>query len=268
MTDSDLDALPDEIEPLVGSSPTDPDTDQDGFMDGIEWVLGTSPADPTSIPDPKPAMRSYAYQVQDQIRVFCGVFPADPAMVGCFRFLVGSDTFRNAPEGDPLTGLGIVDITSFFTLLGTSFTEAKFHGLTLVGFNVDLPTYLLVNHGQLNVALAATLADTPVVEQLYLGVQGTTGYVLGGGPAMPGGAASFAIQPLDPVPLPQDELPEYCEVGFGNATPVGIASVEYTVTSAACAPDGLLYCIDADCTALAGQTFVLVDYGFLQSKTQ
>ena len=67
--------------------------------------------------------------------------------------------------------------------------------------------------------------------------------------------------------MPSDETPDYCEVGFSEGTPSGVATLEFTVLSAQCQPDGLLYCIDADCTALASQTFMMLDYGFLQAAS-
>jgi hypothetical protein len=266
--DVDLDGLLDEVEPYIGADATNADTDGDGYIDGAEWTLGSDPKDPASIPTLQPAVRSCAYKTNDQIRVFCAVYPANLDYVSTFRLLVGSTTFKYAQDGDPGVGLGIVDISGILPLLAGSFTRTTFKGLDLVGFNFDLPYYLLENHGQLNVAWAANLAGSPVVDQLYLGLQGGNAYVLGaGGPTTPG-AVSCVIQPMGAVPPTPDETPEYCAVGFSSGSPVGLASVEFSVTNASCEPDGLLYCIAADCSALAGQSFVMVDYGYLQSKTQ
>jgi len=98
-------------------------------------------------------------------------------------------------------------------------------------------------------------------------VQGSTSLVLSNGPATAAGQPSYAIQPLDPSGGGGGgDDPEYCSLGFDAGTPVGVGSVEYSVTSASCQPDGLLFCVGVDCTALQGQKMMMIDYGFLQSK--
>jgi len=44
--DTDSDGIPDSMEELIGTDPTDPDTDADGLTDGQEWLQGTDPTDP------------------------------------------------------------------------------------------------------------------------------------------------------------------------------------------------------------------------------
>ena len=264
--DSDADGLPDEVERLIKTSCSLEDSDGDGFNDSTEWILKSDPRDAASMPDPQPGLRACAYEADGQLRVFCAVFPANLDMIDSFHMMIGSREFDYAVEGDPGTGIGLYDVSGLLGTMAHDFTESSFLGLQIIGFAFDLDRSLLVNDGPLNVGWGATLAGVKVTDQLYLATQGGSNYVLAGGPTMPGGAASFVINPMSPVPPPAEEVPEYCEVGFGEGTAVGLASVEYTVTSAGCEPDGLLFCIDADCDALGGQTFTLVDYGYLQDK--
>src|SRR5688572_28597957 len=109
--DSDHDGLSDEFEPYCGGAVHNADTDYDGFGDGAEWVLGSDLCDRTSVPDALPAVRSYAYDAEGQVRVFCAVYPADLDLIGSFHFLIGSQEFGLATEGDPGTGIGIYDIS-------------------------------------------------------------------------------------------------------------------------------------------------------------
>lgn len=266
--DQDLDGLADEVERFLGANSSLADTDYDGYSDGVEWVLSSDLTDPDSLPDARPAIRSYAYESLGQIRVFCAVYPANLDFVSTFRLLVGSREFTEADEGDPGTGIGIYDVSGLIPLLAHSYTHTQYLGLELAAFNMDFDPSLLRESGPLNIAWAATIAGVEVVDQIYLGIEGTTSYLLAATPAMAGGGSDFTIQPLGPVPPLGDEVAEYCSIGLSDGTPVGLASVEFSVTTADCLPDGLLYCIDADCSALAGQTFILVDYGYLQSKAR
>jgi hypothetical protein len=264
--DLDEDGLSDEVESVTGSDFTVADTDGDGYGDGAEWVLGADPADPGSLPDPRPAVRSTAYEVGDKIRVFCAVFPANLDLVQSFCLLIGSTSFEGAPEGDPGSGIGIYDASGLLGGYVGSFTQTTYLGLSLVGFDFDLDRTLLLAAGDLYVAWTARIAEVVVVDQLLLGVEGATEFVLAAGSAAPGSGSTLVAQPLALVPPPGDEIPEYCAVGFSDGTSVGLASVQYDVTSAECEPDGLLYCIDDDCTSLEGQSFLLIDYGYLQSR--
>lgn len=265
--DMDCDGLTDEVERFLGANPTCADSDYDGAKDGAEWLLGSDLNDAASLPDPHPAIRSCAYEAMGQIRVFCAVFPANLDFVDSFRLIVGSSEFGYSTEGDPGTGLGLFDVSAFLAYVAHSFTNTQHVGLELAGFTIDLDPSLLEESGSLNIGWASKIAGVEVVDQIYLGIEGTTKFMLAGSPTM-GSAGSFTIQPLSPVPPPGDEDSEYCKIGLSDGAPVGLASVEFSVTTADCEPDGLLYCIDVDCTALAGQKFVMVDYGYLQSKAQ
>jgi hypothetical protein len=263
--DQDEDGLNDEVEKVCGTDRAVGDSDGDGFSDGCEWVLGSDPRDPNSVPDPRPAVRACAYEAGGQIRVFCGVYPANLDFVDSFHVYLGSPAYDQAPQGDPGSGVGLFDISSLLIGVAGSYTETTFLGLSLVGFDFDIDRCLLAQNGRLNVAFASKLAGVLVADQLMLGVQGATDYVIAGGPAVAGTAATLGMAPLEPIPPPDEDDQDYCAITLSDGTSVGVASVEYQVTSAACEPGGLLYCVSADCGALAGQTFVLVDYGYLQS---
>jgi hypothetical protein len=185
-------------------------------------------------------------------------------MIGSFHCLVGSPKFTLAPEGDPGTGIGIIDITPILPSATHSYTRTQYLGLELVGFSFDLDRDQVIQNAPLNVGWAAKLADVCCCDQLLLAVQGSTHLILAGGPAIAPGAPSYSIQPLDPSGGGEDA--EYCALGFDSGQTVGVGSIEYSVTSASCQPDGLLFCVGADCTALQGQKFLMIDYGFLQSK--
>ena len=43
--DTDVDGIPDDGEPVVGTDPANPDTDGDGLLDGTELLQGTDPLD-------------------------------------------------------------------------------------------------------------------------------------------------------------------------------------------------------------------------------
>jgi len=266
--DADGDGLSDEMEKFAGSNMFVADTDGDGFGDGAEWVLRGNPIDAAAVPVPWPSVRTYAYEVGDRIRVSCTVFPADPRFYGGFRLLVGSPEFVISPHGDPGSGVGIYDVTSWLATLAGAYTETTFLGLSCIGFHFDLERSLLEQVGRMNIAAVATLANVTVVDQICLGVEGATHFVLAAGPVDPGGGGALTTQPLPPIPPPDDEVPEYCAVTLSEGKSVGLASIEYEVTDAGCEPGGLLYCIDADCTALAGQTILLIDYGYLNSLGQ
>jgi hypothetical protein len=262
--DADLDGLPDEVELVVGGSPFLADTDGDGFSDAIEFVCGSRLDDPTSTPDVKPALKTCAYEVGDRIRVFCAIYPANLDMVSSFHCVVGSPKFTFAPEGDPGTGIGILDITSLLPSITHSYTRTQYLGLDLVGFSFDLDRDLTLQNAPLNIGCAAKLAGVCCCDQMLMAVQGATHLVLAGGPTIAPGLSSYTINPLDPTG--GGEEAEYCSLGFDSGQSVGVGSIEYSVTSASCQPDGLLFCVGADCTALQGQKFLMIDYGFLQSK--
>jgi hypothetical protein len=263
--DADLDGIPDEIENLIGGNPYLADTDGDGYSDAIEFVCGSRLDDPTSTPTPSPAMRTCAFETGGKIRVFCAVYPANLDLVKSFHCVIGSPNFTQAPEGDPGTGVGIIDVTSLLPSVTQSYTHTQYLGLDLVGFSFDLDRDQIIQNAPVNLGCAAKIADVVCCDQLLLTVQGTTHLVLAGGPVISPALSSFAIQPLDPTGGNGEEA-EYCSLGFDSGQSVGVGSIEYSVTSASCQPDGLLFCVGADCTALQGQKFLMIDYGFLQSK--
>jgi len=263
--DSDGDGMSDEFERFTDTNADVADTDDDGYDDGAEWVLRSDPNDSASVPDPKPAVRSYAYESAGMLRIQTLVYPADETLVDSFHLVAASPEFDNATEGDPGSGLGVIDLTDALPTLADGFCSSMFLGLPLLGFQIDFDLSAL-RSVPLVFGWATQIAGVEAIDQLYLGVQGSTSFVVAGGPALPSGLATFVAAPLQPIPPPTNEESEYCEVGFSDGTPTGVATIEYTVTSAACAPDGLLYCIDADCTALANQTFLMLDYGYLQQK--
>jgi hypothetical protein len=265
--DQDMDGLLDDIERLIGVDSLMVDTDGDGYDDGVEWLMRSDAADAASVPDPRPAVRTLCHQSNGEIRVFCALYPANLQFIESFHLLVGSPDFDLATEGDPGVAIGLYDISGLLPALSGSYTLTQFLGLDVIGFDFGLDPSLLTPSTPLNVAVSARLAGVPVADQSYLGVQGSTSYVISGGPAIGGSSASYIANPLNPIPPPSDETPEYCAIGFSGGSPVGVASVEFSVTSAECEPDGLLYCIDVDCMALQGQSFMMVDYGYLQSKS-
>jgi hypothetical protein len=262
--DSDFDGLPDEVECLVGGVPFLADTDGDGFGDAIEFVCGSRIDDPTSTPTIQPSLRLCAFETGGVIRVFCALYPAGLDLVSTFRCLIGSPNFTNAPEGDPGTGIGMFDITSVLPSVTRSYTHTSYLGLDLVGFTFDLDKNVVMQNAPVNLACVAKLAGVVCCDQLLLTTQGPTHLVLAGGPAISPGLSGYAIQPLDPSGSGEDQ--EYCSLGFDSGQSVGVGSIQYSVTSASCQPDGLLFCVGADCTALAGQKILMIDYGFLQSK--
>jgi hypothetical protein len=264
-TDYDGDGMSDEFERFTGTNAWVADTDDDGYDDGAEWLLRSDPTDQASIPDPHPAIRSYAYETAGVLRVYTLLYPADETLVDSFHLVAASPDFDNADEGDPGSGLGVIDLTDALPTLADGFCGSEFLGLPLVGFHIDFDLSVM-RSTPLVFGWATQLAGVEAIDQLYLGIQGATSYVVAGGPTIPSGMPTFVAAPLQPIPPPTNEESEYCEVGFSEGTPTGVATIEFTVTSAACAPDGLLYCIDADCTALANQTFLMLDYGYLQQK--
>ena len=264
-TDSDGDGLSDEFERFTDTNAHFADTDGDGYDDGAEWVLRADPNDSSSLPDPQPAIRSYAYEAGGALKLVTHFYPADETLVETFHLVAGSPDFIHAVEGDPGSGLGVIDLTDALPTLADSFCSSEFLGLPIVGFEISLDLSVL-RSAPLVFGWATRLAGIEAIDQVYLGIQGATSYVVAGGPTLPGGLPTFVAAPLQPIPPPNNEDSEYCEVAFSDGTPTGVATIEYTVTSAACQPDGLLYCIDADCTALANQTFLMLDYGYLQQK--
>lgn len=265
--DTDLDGLPDEVELLVGGSPLLSDTDGDGYSDALEFVCGSKLDDPTSMPKPKPSTRTCAYETAGRIRVFCAVYPANLDMVNTFHCVVGSQNFTVAPEGDPGSGVGIFEITPFLSAVAHSYTLAQNLGLDLVGFSFDFDRATLLKNAPVSIGFASKIADVDCADEITLTVQGSTSLVLSNGPATASGQTSYAIQPLDPSGGGSGgDDPEYCSLGFDSGTPVGVGSVEYAVTSASCAPDGLLFCVGVDCTSMQGQKMMMIDYGYLQSK--
>ncbi len=265
--DGDGDGLPDEFERFCGSSDNNLDSDGDGYPDGAEWVLWSDPTDPASQPDPRPAVRSHAYEVAGVLRIFTAFYPANIDLIESFHLLAASPEFDTATEGDPGSGLGVIDLTSLLPTIADGFCGSQFLGLDLVGFHSDFDLSVLRTATPLCLAFATKLAGVSAIDQIYIGVEGATAFMIAAGPSTPTGAALFVAQPLQPIPPPHEETPEYCAVDFSDGTPVGVATLEFVVTDADCEPDGLLYCIDTDCTALANQTFLMLDYGYLQAKS-
>jgi hypothetical protein len=50
--DSDNDGIPDDVERMIGTDPSNPDTDGDGYSDGVERLAGTDPRDMRSFIPP------------------------------------------------------------------------------------------------------------------------------------------------------------------------------------------------------------------------
>lgn len=266
-TDSDGDGLSDEFERFTATDEHDDDSDGDGYGDGAEWVLWSNPNDAATVPDPRPAVRSCAFESAGVLRVYTAFYPANVDLIDSFHLLAASPEFVSAPEGDPGSGLGVIELTSALPSMASGFCGSQFLGLDLVGFHIDLDFSVMRTAAPLCLAYATKLAGTTAVDQIYLGSEGATCFVVAAGPTLPTGAAVFTAEPLQPIPPPDEETPEYCAVDFSDGNPVGVATLEFVVTSAQCEPDGLLYCIDTDCTALANQTFLMLDYGYLQAKS-
>ncbi len=264
--DTDADGLSDEFERFSKTDSFDFDCDDDGYSDGAEWVLRSDPVDPASTPEVAPAVRSYAYESAGVLRVYTAFYPANVDLIDSFHVVAGSPNFVAAVEGDPGSGLGVIDLTSLIPTIATGFCASDFLGLDLVSFHFDVDLSVMRTAAPICLGFATKLAGIEAIDQLFLSSQGATSFVVAGGPALPSGLLSFAVQPLQPIPPPDDETPEYCSVAFSEGAPVGVATLEFVVNSADCEPDGLLYCIDADCTALDSQTFLMLDYGYLQSK--
>ncbi len=263
--DSDADGLSDEFERFSDTNADCADTDGDGYDDGAEWVLRSDPNDEFSLPDPGPAVRAYAYEAGGALRLSTTFYPADLDLIEGFAFVAASPEFTDAPEGDPGSGLGVIELSDVVPALATNVCTTAFLGLGLASFDMDFDLSLMKS-APLVFGWAVRLAGDESLDQLFVGVEGATNFVVASPGSVAGVAAALVAQPLQPVPPPAEEQPEYCAIGCSDGVPVGVATLEFTVTSAACAPDGLLYCIDTDCTALADQTFLMLDYGYLQGK--
>jgi len=263
--DSDGDGLSDDLEKFSDTNANNADTDDDGYDDGAEWVLRSDPNDASSLPDPRPALRTYAYEAEGVLRVSTTFYPSNLDLIEAFAFFAASPQFTDAVEGDPGSGLGVIDLSDVVPVLATNVCATSFLGLGLASFDMDIDLSVM-RSAPIVLGWAARLAGGETIDQLYLGTEGATNFVVASGGSVAGVGVALVAQPLQPVPPPSEENPEYCSIGFSDGVPVGVATLEYTVTSAACAPDGLLYCIDTDCTALADQTFLMLDYGYLQAK--
>jgi hypothetical protein len=263
--DSDSDGLSDELERFTDTNAHVADTDGDGYDDGAEWALRSDPNDPASLPDPRVAIRSWAYETEGVLRIATTFYPADLNLIDAFSFVAGSPEFTDAPEGDPRSGLGVIDLSGVVSILAKNVCSTSFLGLALASFDMDFDLTVL-RSTPLALGFAYRVAGSDAVEQVYLGSEGATQFMVGLGASAPGVGAALVAQPIQPIPPPNDEQPEYCAIGFSEGEAAGVATLEFTVTSSACEPDGLLYCIDADCAALDGQTFLMLDYGYLQSR--
>lgn len=263
--DADGDGLSDDLERFSDTNANCTDTDGDGYGDGAEWVLRSDPNDPQSLPDPHPALRGYVYEADGALRVSTAFYPADLDLIEGFAFVAGSPNFDAAIEGDPGTGLGVIDLSSVVPTLATNVCTTTFLGLGLASFDMDFDLSLL-RSTPLVFGWAARIAGGDALDEAFVSTEGATSFVIVSGPSVPGIGMALVAQPLQPIPPPTFEQPEYCEVGFSDGVPVGVATLEFTVNSAQCEPDGLLYCIADDCGALADQTFMMLDYGYLQGK--
>lgn len=264
--DADGDSLPDEVELIFHTQPYLSDSDGDSYSDGMEWLMRTDPLDPAQVPVPLPAIRSHAYETTAGIHVFTVLWPGNLALIDRVYAFYGSPYLDHAPEGDET--LGILDITPLIYSSLVQITSSEAEGFKLLSFTFRLTTGLMDSYSPLTVGLAMSIAGRPLVERMALFKQDDTRMVFFPDPSLVPGAGnptSFFFQPLSPGGGGGGD-PEYCltEVGAGDPTEAG--GIIYEVQSANCVPDGLLYCVAEDCQALAGQTLVTIDYGFLQSK--
>ena len=275
-SDVDLDGIPDEVELIFGLQPYVADTDGDGYRDGVEWTLRSDPLDSASQPTLQASLRSYAYETtQGNVKVFTMLFPGNVNLLDEFLVHLGSPNLTNAPLGD--RDMGILDFTPFLTSVPNQFTSSNSNGMGVVSFTFELSMSLVNTYAPLSVGVAANLVGTPVVDQMSLTRQNGTSMVFFPDPSVVPGAgqtpSNYWFLPLNPAPAVGGgggggggSDPEYCATTLDGGDPTGAGGIAYTVQSADCVPDGLLYCVDSDCDSLAGQTLILIDYGFLKSK--
>jgi hypothetical protein len=264
--DSDGDSLPDQVELIFGTQPFIKDSDGDLYSDGLEWVMRTDPIDPASLPVPYPGVRSYAYETSSGVEVFTALWPGNLNLIDRVFAFYGSPNLDNVPEGDET--LGILDITPFLYSSLVQFSSNDAEGFRLVSFTIRISSSLMDAYSPLSVGLAFSIAGRPLVERMALHKQGDCRMVFFPDPSQvpgSGNPTSFFFQPLAPGG-DGGEDPEYCLTEVGAGDPTGAGGMIYQVQSADCVPDGLLYCVAEDCQALAGQTLVTIDYGFLQAK--
>jgi hypothetical protein len=274
--DQDGDGLPDELESILGSEMLFRDSDGDTFPDGLEWIGRSDPLDPLDHPLLRPAMRCFAYELNGQIKVFLGLFPADLDVLDSFSAFLGNESIKGT-SGNEL--IGIVNITGILATAVRSVTAQPLLGTTLAGFTLDIPITTLDQYSPLCVGISASVAGVTLVDEVTLVKRGgrrmslaseTAGTSGGGGTGV---GFVMALLPLDPYGGPGaggggSEDPEYCQANLSDGDPTGLGGIQFLVESANCVPDGLLYCVGQDCAALEGETFVMIDYGFLQAQAQ
>ncbi len=281
--DFDFDGLPDEIEYIFGTNPLYTDSDGDGSTDIAEWMMWSEPTDIESAPQQarSPGIRSHAYQVNDSIRVFVAVFPVN--FFEGFHFYFGSPEFNRGMYGDAHT-LWIQDFTSALPNMITSSTFVRDRGMSLFGVTFDIPISVVDKLAPLSLAFRGTIDGTVFYEQISLLSDGGSRMMLSPDTLADrenpeSGMASFSALPLDTV---RDEIPggdgsgsllsesteddpQYCQTSLTAGASSLSGGASFTVSTAQCVPDGLLYCTGADCSAMAGQSMVFIDYGWLQS---
>lgn len=269
--DYDVDGLPDGIEALLGTEPLIHDSDGDGFSDGIEWVCRADPLNPLEVPRLSPSMRCIAYEVSGRVKLFASIFPADPSTLDSFSAFLGNENLASMGQNQII---GIVNITGLLTTAVREVTSQRVMGTNLAGFFLDFPFSVVDQFSPLSVGISAKVAGRPLVEEVtLLKRNGRRMVLINEAPAAAGGTGVvLSLLPLDPHGNASGgggtQDPEYCQTNLGSGDPTGLGGIQFVVESSACLPDGLLYCVAEDCADLQGETFVMIDYGFLQARAQ
>ncbi len=276
--DEDNDGLPTEMEKILGTYSTVADSDGDGWGDRSEWLARTDPLDAGSVPFNCQGVRGFAWQTAPgaPVKIFVAVYPASrrpdlKVFLGSPR-LDGSDPDYNTQEITPPLGPappphpdGAAGIT--FTLVTDPPESLPALSPLSIGMvagsqsqgTVVLDRFLLLansaNPGDIgNLGLESMVGppnNTMTLTSLDPAARGDEGPTP---PQDPGGGAA-------------GEEPEVCLMQLSDARPDENGSVSYTITSASCQPDKFLYCDPVACTGMNGQEIVMIDYGFLQSKS-
>lgn len=268
--DQDGDGIPDRMERVLGASTLKIDTDGDGSSDLREWLGRSNPLSSRSIPGSRrPSIRGFAWQDSpaSPIQICVALYPK--ALLPSFHVFLGSPNLsgKNSTYNiQEITGEirpVVVEIDDSDVL--TFFLPASY----------DLPSLSPISIG----VVAGTKRDGTVVVDRFCLLDKPEDFgemLLENLISLPSGSPIAAASlnsmgrtapdgPGDSGPKRDDE-PSYCAVEFSDGTPVGLAAIQFSVVSADCAPDGLLYCIRSDCQSLLGKTFTMIDYGYLQGK--
>jgi hypothetical protein len=199
--------------------------------------------------------------------VFCAVYPANLDMVSTFHCVVGSQDFTCAPEGDPGKGVGIFEITPFLASAAHSYTLAQNLGLDLVGFSFDFDRDLLSAERPGEHRLRVAHRRRRLRDEITLTARARRPRPLERTGHRGGSAELRHPDRSIRQAAAAGRRPRVLFARLRSGDAVGVGSVEYSVTSACCQPDGPALSASAvDCTALQGQKMMMIDYGFLQSK--